>query len=74
MLESFFGGQQSGRTRRPYVPSMKRNRRLLVRLSPAVTCTAPRPERDPVVHGDGQDVGIEESVMCRAEEQAVPGI
>ena len=67
MLESFFGGQQTRIKRRPYGLSVKRNRRLLVRLSPAVSCRAPRPEGDPAVRGEGQNVGVEESVVCRRE-------
>lgn len=74
MLESFFGGQQTRIKRRPHELSVKRNRRLLVRLSPAVNCRAPRPEGDPAVRSEGQNVGVEESVVRRAEKQAVPGI
>lgn len=74
MVESFFGRQQTQINRRPYALSAKRNHRLPVRLSPVVSRRAPWPEGDPAVCGEGQDVDVEESVLCRAEKTSTPAL
>jgi hypothetical protein len=74
VLESFYGRPQRGVSRWPYRLPIKRNCSALVRVGPLASCPPGRPEGNAAVHSDGQDVGVKESVMGRAEEQAVPGI